>query len=185
MDWKDVLLKYNELTKQANMTYKKKLLQKADIDLLNDFVLLSCYVLFPPRRLMDYGLMKIRGYDEKEDNYMTKGKMVFNQYKTKGKYGTQTFEMGKEFEGIVKKWAKLNDSDYLIVSKNGKGSTSPQMNAKLNSIFGGKAVSANMLRHSYISHFYSGQMPSYTEMENLSEKMAHGVNTALMYIKKD
>lgn len=183
IDWRDIITKHNDMTKQANSIFKKKLLNAKDVDTLNDYVLLSCYVLFPPRRLLDYSEMKIRNFDDK-GNSMKNGKMTFNTYKTAKFYGAQTFDMGKELTSIVKKWAKINEGDYLIMSKSGKPLSSPQMNAKLNGIFD-KNVSSNMLRHSFLTHFYGGKMPSMLDMEDMSKKMGHSINQALLYVKRD
>lgn len=184
IEWEDVLIKHGQMEQHARALFKKKHLTPQDMDELCDFVLLSCYVLFPVRRLMDYGHMKIRNWDEAEDNFIHGSKMTFNIYKTKKIYGRQSFKIEKDFATLIKKWAKINETDYLILTKNNKPTASSALNSKLNSIFG-KKISANILRHSFLTYFYSGQMPTYTEMETMSQKMGHSIDTALQYIKRD
>ena len=63
----------------------------------------------PPRRSMDYGMMKIKNYDTKTDNYYKQGVFYYNQYKTSGVYGLQTLnvkEKAPELNSIIKKWNK-------------------------------------------------------------------------------
>ena len=57
---------------------------------------------------------------------------------------------------------------------------------QLNAIFKPKKVSVNMLRHSYLTHFYGNQAgtPPLTVISELAEKMGHSVEMSLKYIKK-
>jgi hypothetical protein len=71
-------------------------------------------VIMPPRRSMDYGEMKIRNYNSKEDNYYKAGKFFFNKYKTSSTYGLQTLDVPKELNTLLKKWVKLNSNDYML-----------------------------------------------------------------------
>ena len=45
----------------------------------------------------------------------------------------------------------------------------------------GKKISANLLRHIYISEFMTG--PSLKEKEALGEKMGHNTQTQELYVK--
>ena len=84
---------------------------------------------------------------------------------------------------LFKKWSKINETDYLIVSSHGKSIGSSQVTKMLNAIFE-KNVSANMIRHSFLTKFYSGVMPDLNSMENLAKAMGHSLNVALTYIKR-
>jgi len=183
IDWKEVLAKHNALKSVANSIFKKKMLTEDDFFELNKFMLLSCFVYLPPRRVMDYALMKTRNFT-KEDNYISKGNITFNQYKTAKQFGSQTFPIPKEFNDYIKKWIKINTTDYLIISTTYKPVTSSQTTKLLNAIFG-KNISSDMLRHSYLTNYYSGTMPPLTEMEELGRKMGHSIATQLTYIKRD
>ena len=84
---------------------------------------------------------------------------------------------------LLKKWIKMNDTDYLLFSSNKNPLSSPQINRILNEVFGGK-VSCDLLRHIYLTNYYK-DIPKLTEMNKLSSEMGHSVNQAMLYIKKD
>ena len=56
----------------------------------------------PPRRSLDYALMKIRNYDKTKDNYYNAGKLYFKKYKTSNKYGLQVLSVPDEVNKIIK-----------------------------------------------------------------------------------
>jgi hypothetical protein len=72
--------------------------------------------VMPPRRSQDYGEMKIRNYDPKVDNYFKGNKFYFNIYKTSKTYGLQTLDVPKPLSTLIKKWVKLNPTDYMLYS---------------------------------------------------------------------
>ena len=137
--------------------------------------------IMPPRRSMDYGDLKIRNYNPKTDNYYRAGKMYFNIYKTSATYGLQTLDVPKPLNAIIKKWIKLNPTDYMLYSTNKQNLSSPQINRILNNAFG-KAVSTNMLRHIYLTNVYK-DIPALTAMDNLALEMGHSTGQAMEYIK--
>jgi len=138
----------------------------------------------PPRRSLDYGLMKIRNYDTKTDNYYKAGKFYYNRYKTSDKYGLQMIDVPKELQSLLKKWIKINnDNDYLLFSSNKKPLSSPQINRILNKVFE-KHVSVDLLRHIYLSDKYKN-IPELMDMEKTASEMGHSVNQAMLYIKKN
>jgi hypothetical protein len=139
-------------------------------------------VIMPPRRSQDYGLMKIRNYNSKTDNYYKSGKFFFNKYKTAKTYGLQTLDVPKELNTLLKKWVKLNSNDYMLYSTNDNKLSSPQINRILNEAFG-KNISTNMLRHIYLTDRYK-DIPAIEKMENLAEQMGHSVGTAMEYVKR-
>jgi hypothetical protein len=138
--------------------------------------------VMPPRRSQDYGEMKIRNYDPKVDNYFKGNKFYFNIYKTSKTYGLQTLDVPKPLSTLIKKWVKLNPTDYMLYSSNKQKLSSPQINRILNEAFG-KNVSTNMLRHIYLSDKYKN-IPKITQMENLAEQMGHSPAQAMEYIKR-
>jgi len=137
----------------------------------------------PPRRSLDMALLKIRNYDVKTDNYYKAGKLYFNRYKTSAKYGLQVLTVPEELNKIIKKWIKINDSDYLLISSSGSALSSPQVTRILNKIFDGKKISVDMLRHIYLTNYYKN-IPPLREMEALAADMGHSVETAMTYIKR-
>ena len=137
----------------------------------------------PPRRSLDMALLKIRNYDVKTDNYYKAGKLYFNRYKTSAKYGLQVLTVPEELNKIIKKWIKINDSDYLLISSSGSALSSPQVTRILNKIFDGKKISVDMLRHIYLTNYYKN-IPPLREMEALAADMGHSVETAMTYVKR-
>lgn len=184
LDWSSIVAKYNEMKIQADILFKKKTLSADEFGELNKFMLLSCYVLFPPRRILDYSVMKIRNYSKETDNFIEKGNWTFNVYKTAKVYGKQTFPISKEFQQYIKKWMTINETDFLIVNSNKKPYTTSGIGKTLNSIFD-KKISCDILRHSFLTHTYSGKMPTLVEMEDIAKKLGHSVNQSMLYIKHE
>jgi integrase len=175
---------YNHLkTKVDEMIKNKMIHHNTYIDFL--LVALLSGVIVPPRRSLDYALMKVKNFDEKTENYIKNSKFYFNQYKTSKKYGEQTLAIPKELLGYIKKWTKFQSNEYLLFSSNNKHLSSSQITKHLNRIFGGKNISVDILRHVYLSNYYK-DIPKVKEMENLASSMGHSISTAInQYIKKD
>ena len=176
--------KYADLHQQVQDIFKKKAI--ADIGIIIDYLLVSFLSghLFPPRRSLDYALLKWKNFDQSKDNYYKRGKFYFNKYKTSDIYGLAKLDVPKEVESILKKWLKINPSEYVLISSNNKPLSSSQITKMLNKIFG-KDVSVNMLRHIYLTNYYKG-MPKLSNMEKLASSMGHNVETALQnYVKID
>ena len=186
MEWDEILKIYDNLKFQGEALIKMKLTKysKEQTKLMTDYILLSMYVLIPPRRLVDFATMKIRNFnnDDNHINMKTK-KLNFATYKTSKKYGTQIFNMPKELLALIKKWMKVNDSDYLLIEK----LMPSELNKKLHGIFKPKKISVNMLRHIFLTDYYNTMngMPSIIDMKNMASMMGHSIETALQYIKKD
>ena len=181
---KEIEDKYHKLLRQVQDIFKKKAI--ADISIIIDYLLVGFLSghLFPPRRNLDYALLKWKNYNKNEDNYYKNGKFYFNKYKTSDTYGLAKVDVPKELDSILKKWLKINPSDYVLISSNNKPLSSSQITKMLNKIFG-KEVSVNMLRHIYLSNYYKG-MPKLSNMEELASSMGHNVQTALEnYVKID
>jgi hypothetical protein len=83
-----------------------------------------------PRRSLDYSELKIRNYDSKKDNYYKSGKFYFNVYKTAKNYGEQVIKVPKELDIILKKWIKVNTTNFMLYSSNKNKLTSTQITPK-------------------------------------------------------
>ena len=70
---------------------------------------------------------------------------------------------------LLKKWLKVNPSDYVLISSNNKPLSSSQITRMLNDVFG-KKVSVNMLRHIYLTNYYK-DVPPIKDMEKIAGKM--------------
>ena len=174
---------YERMDKENRPLLGRESLKSSEIQQLQNFVILSLYYLQPPRRLKDYTEFKLRGIDEKEDNFIKKDKLVFNQYKTAKTHGREEVSLNPKLKFILNKWKTLNPSDYLLVSVSGKKLTSSQLQQRLNQILGKKA-SVNILRHSFLSEKYR-DLPGVKELEERAEAMGHTLEQALLYVKRD
>jgi hypothetical protein len=173
---------YDKLYTDVKLMFAKKAVMQPNIVISYLLVaLLGGVAGCPPRRSLEYSLMKIRNYCS-TDNYYKAGKFYFNKYKTSSKYGLQTMEVPKDIDVIIKKWIKINNTDFLLFSNNENKLNSSQITRILNKCFG-KNISTDMLRHIYLSNLYK-DVPALTQMENTANEMGHSLTTALQYVKK-
>ena len=181
----DINKKYESALATVEKIFKKTMV--GNTATIVNFLLLAflggCAGL-PPRRSLDYTELKIRNYNPKTDNYYKAGKLYFNRYKTANKYGLQILDVPSALNTIIKKWIKINTTDYMLFSTNENKLTSPQVSRMLNKIFDGKNISVDMLRHIYLSNVYK-DVPALKDMERLASDMSHSVATAMTYVKRD
>lgn len=150
---------YNVLKEQTIPLFKLHTLNKKQFEMMQLYVLLSLYVLIPPRRSMDYSFFKIRNVNPEVDNFFIAGKkkkdlgsFIFNQYKNSKKLGAQIIErIPRDLEKIIDKWKQYNKSDYLLINNVGNQVSGSKIALWLNQIFG-KNISVSMLRHIYLSN---------------------------------
>jgi integrase len=184
LHWDKIMEIYNKISKQAIFNIKSK---EINMDLQVTYILLSLFCLIPPRRSNDFSGFMLRNYNTETDNYInfkTK-KLIFNDYKTNKKYGKQTFVCPDNLLKILKKWSKINTNDYILGEKKTSNDVTKMLN-KIFSITGKSNISANILRHSYLSNYYKNidSMPSVLEMESLAKQMGHSIAQQMLYIKK-
>ncbi|MEI6372010.1 MAG: hypothetical protein WCO49_20245, partial [Nostocales cyanobacterium ELA608] len=98
---------YNELDKDTRPLLSKATLKPSEFQRLQNFIILSLYVLQPPRRLQDYTEMKLKNFDD-TDNYINKTKFVFNKYKTAKFSGKEEIPINPKLKFILDKWRKIN-----------------------------------------------------------------------------
>ena len=208
-DYKDLML---EICKQVNESYKEQKLNNKQkehritfeavkdkvnsllsmlktnptINMYEQFLIaaFSSGVYSPPRR-SEFASVKIKNFDKQKDNYLEKNKIVFNSYKTAKKYGSQIYEVPSPLIPIVKKYLKLNKTDYLFPKRNSDACmTNVDYNRMLQKIFG-KTISVDNLRSIYLSEKYKN-IPSLVDMEKTAEAMGHTITTSLEnYVKKE
>jgi integrase len=186
--YEDVMNMYNKLEKEVAPLIKMDKLDKNQFVRTQMYVLLSCLLLIPPRRSLDYTEFKIKNIDKEKDNYMTvikrKPYFVFNIYKTAKKYKTQQVEIPTKLKTIIDKWSKLNPSDYLLVNTRMTDKINPTQLTNLLYGFFNKPISTSILRHIYLSHIYK-DVPALKEMEERAEDMGNSVSeTFKTYVKK-
>jgi DNA-binding ferritin-like protein len=205
-DYSKILDEYNSsLRDQTEITEGTQVLSKEDIDKVyqnlknnrdmnkqkyQDYLILSLYYLTPPRRSLDYKMMKvIKDFSpelSKEFNYYDGSKFFFNAYKTRGKYALQEIEVPNELKQILDfhiKSNNLKDDDFIL--RDFKNETElkrgNEITLILNRIFKSK-VSVSMLRRSFLTNKY-GNMSD--DLKNDVDKMGTSQDVATNnYIKK-
>ncbi len=188
VSWTDVLKHYEELKQKKDQGYD---------DLLK-YVVLSLYVLVPPRRNLDYQVMNVvQKYIPslpQDRNYfsITDRKFYFNFYKTAKSFDQQVLRVPDDLFEILTDYLKSHpilvgkpiDADTntpLLVYSN--GNELKQVNSItriLHKVFG-KNVGSSMLRHSYLTHKYGGVI---NEMKDDAEKMSHSTETQREYVMR-
>jgi integrase len=173
--WDKVLKLHAELRKRTLPMFTE---EKHDLNEIQKFVVLSCYVLIPPRRAMDFAEMVVKEYNKETDNYFDGKNFIFNQYKTMKSHGTQKIPVPVALQTIIKKWMKIHDGKYLF-SSHGEKLTSTSLGRILNSIFK-KNISVNMLRHSYVTQNLA---PLIEHLDKVANEMGHSTQMQKDYIK--
>jgi integrase len=184
----DVRAKFADLGADVSLTYKKKSLTTSDLQRIQDFIIVSLFHLIPPRRALDYTEFKIRNVDKEKDNWWDErvDELVFSKYKTAKFYGEQRLPIGKDLKAILKKWLKVNPSDYLLVDVNGGKLSTVKLNQRLNRIFGAdKGKGVNALRHSFLSDKFQDSIKLKEEMAKTMTEMGSSILQAPIYIQKD
>lgn len=188
---------YNDLKAEATPLFKKQVLNRSQFETLQKYVLLSMYVLIPPRRSMDYASFKLRNFDEtadSSDNYMAnysknkkKGNasFIFNSYKNSKRLGRQMVnDIPKPLEKLIDTWKLFNKSDYLLVNNQGNPVTQSRITVILNDIFGGRNISTSMLRHIFLSDKFKGV--NLQELEETAHDMGQkDIRRTLKYVDKN
>ncbi len=156
--------------KEVEPLLQNKKLTETEYNTLQSFVILALYVLNPPRRNMDYQLMRvvptyIDGMD-RSANYldMTSKEFVFNNYKTAKTYQTQRvaipvplfdiISLLLKFHPFKKDLTKKKYAINFLVTQDGSAFTSTNaMTRILNKVFD-KKLGCSMLRHIYLTDKY-------------------------------
>ena len=145
----EVKEKWNELKKEADYIYKKAEKTEADLQKIQQFIILSLQsgIFIPPRRSLEWCEMVLNSQDK---NYIDGNEFVFQVYKTAKTYGIQKVKIPRKLKTILTKWITINPTNYLLFDNNNNELTAVKLNQRFNKIFD-KKVSTNMLRHSYLS----------------------------------
>lgn len=190
LTWSQIEDVFKQLSDIVTPLYKKAGLTATDLSLMSKHILLACFVLQPPRRALDFSETMIRNFAKEKNNFidLKKKTITYNIYKTAKQYGSQTFPIPEPLLVWLKKWVKINTSDYLLINERGENLTSNGVTKALINIFQKfhmeKDVSVDIIRHSFLTNYYMGKsMPPLLEMEEMAKKMAHSVNMALQYVK--
>ena len=183
----EVMSIFQVLDANAKHCLKKQSISPSDLVEIQKWVMLALTggIFQPPRRSVDFGMMKFRNYDKEKDNYIDikNSKFVFQNYKTAKTYGMQETEINKPLKVILNKWFKVvpDGCDYVLFDAKLKGLTSPQMTHRLNDVFG-KKISTSMLRHIYLQKKFGNV--DLEELQKTATAMGNSSMQALLYTKK-
>ena len=112
--------------------------------------------------------------------------MVFNSFKTVKTAGQQRIEIPKQLKTILNKWIKVNPTEYLLFDVNGSQLSSPQLNQRINKIFGSSTgVGINMMRHSVLTEKYGDGIQKKKELGKDMKAMGTSIAEAKFYIQDD
>jgi len=168
-----------------------------------DKALVGIYTLIPPRRVEDISLIKIKftprkykGALDKNFNYLmvsrsTKKptKLIFNRYKTEKTFNIQDFKVPVKLATILQKYITdydYDDDDILFgTKKGGVQSGFSAVVARTFKKYTNKAVSANLIRHSFISDFLDKPKLSLGQRKKVANAMGHSISTQLKYSRVD
>jgi hypothetical protein len=175
---------WDDLKRNADLLYKKKVLTPSDLQQIQSYIILSLLggIFIPPRRSKDYVDFVIEDID-KGKNYIEKHKMYFNSYKTAKTYWCQIIDIPKPLQSILKKWITINPTKTLLFDINMNPLSSVKLNQRINKIFHDKKVSVNALRHSYLTDKYSTHSQVDKELAKDMAQMGSSKAMADTYIK--
>lgn len=179
--WDEIRELYKQREAEITYLWKRETYTHAEYKKLLMFVLASCYVLIPPRRIQDYQFLRWNKTDS--ENHVQGKKLVFNKYKTAKTYKEQIVVMPNSLHNILKKWRLKNaDKEYVFSDSKGQPFDQPVISKMLNQFFG-HGVSVNILRHSFITNELK-DMPLLTDMEKNAEAMGNSTSQQILYRKK-
>ena len=200
ISWDDVMATYKNLEDEVDKFISNKQINDAQYNKLLDYMVLSLYVLQPPRRNADYQKMNIvKSFSNalpKEENYLVydNDEFYFNNYKTKGTYNQQIIKFNEDLKKDINKYLKFHPilkgkklaktSNYTFLVYN-DGKPLDKVNSItniLNKVFG-KKIGASMLRSIYLTNKYADVKD---EKAKDAEMMGNSVNEQdRTYIKTD
>ena len=199
IDWTEVTAKYHELKDKSQLISKKKELSPAEYNTLLSFIILSLYVSIPPRRNMDWTMMKLKkkviDSDDKKFNYLDfdANKFIFNVYKTASTYNEQDLPIPDQLKTDLTLYLKhhpslkngkiTKDTNVMLLEyQDGKDLKSINSITRiLNKVFD-KKIGSSMLRHIFITDKFGKQKE---EQSKVASEMGHSVQTQGEYIKDD
>jgi hypothetical protein len=191
VSWTDIQKIHDGLKKKMDyFGLPKEGMDYDERQLYDDYVILSLYVADednPPLR-NDYALMRVidgEDEDDGEHNYLVNDenmRFLLNDYKTKKTYGKQVIKVGEKLRPILNDYLHYNNTGFLINDKTGNPISANVLTQRLVKIFkgetGGKKVSTQLLRHSFITHHLP---PEERKRKKLAEKMLHSPQMNIQY----
>lgn len=177
---------HDNLQSQAMALYRKTVHTMPDYQEIQNYIILCLLggIYIPPRRSKDFVDFKINNIDLEKDNYIEKKKLIFNSYKTAKTYGRVSIECPPALMKIIKKWVKINPTDYLLFDSQGHELTNVKLNQRINKIFG-KKVSVNQLRHTYLTEKYGDLIEKEAALDADMKHMGSSRGQFKTYVKRE
>lgn len=183
----------NKLESESKLIYKKPNKTVGELRVIQNYIIL-CLLggkYIGPRRSLDYVNFKIKNInkstdestDESTDNYLEKNELIFNSYKTAKTYGEQKIKIPTKLKNILLKWIAINPTDYLLFDSNLNKMSSVKLNQTLNKLFGGRKISVNALRHTFLTSKYAETSKQSIELAKDMTSMGSSLDMAINYIK--
>lgn len=141
-------------------------------------LLLGMYTYIRPMR-SDYARVKVLfgGVDDSEDYIdLVGGKIVIRNYKTSGRYGVKTIQLGEELKQLA---TRVTGGREWLFGYRSDDAYNKWANRVLKSLFG-ERMTLSGLRHSYVSSIDFSHM-TVEEREKIAEDMGHSVSMQLRY----
>jgi integrase len=199
VSWDEVKSKWEALKEKVDEFKNDKFnsLVTRQFESMVDYLILSLYVLQPPRRNNDFLHMfivtKNSGDLDKNANYadMVNKKFIYNVYKTAKHHGQEIVPMSDSLHEVLSTWLKFHPGNKssnmvkLFVNREGTPQTGVNyITLRLNKIFK-KKIGATQLRHIYISNeFKDIYSPEIQEkMKRVAEEMGHSVSEQKKYYR--
>lgn len=211
-EWHNEFSKINKIKQEISRSnipserQKKGILNWNDVLIKRDeqvygslpHLLLSMYTYIPPRRQLDYAVMRVyfdpsleplrdhnhfHVYNKKYDSAY----ILISEYKTKYSYNDYfDTDIPNELVSIIIHSFQQNPRRYMFMTERGRPFTDANhfqifSNNILKEIFKNRNVSVNSLRHSFASRLKSLNNLSVHEHDILSRKMGHSLTKNLEY----
>jgi hypothetical protein len=174
IDWDEVIKVYNDLKTKVE-ELPKKVKNEEQYNTLLHFLILSLYVLVPPRRNVDYQKMVIiKGVSEDKQDVnildLSKKQFIFNIYKTSKKHGKTIVDIPNN----------LYEVPFIVDFQGNPLTNINSITYMLNNIFK-KRIGSSMMRHIYLSGKYGDE---FKERKKDATLMGHTVEMGQQYIKE-
>lgn len=188
LSWTDILNVRHKLEKSVEHLWDKQECTAFELQHLQDYVIVCLYTFNPPRRALDYCLMKKtiplttseNGIEFKGDDMY----FVFHKYKTAKDYGTQKIKVNENLKNILLKWFKVNNCVCVLQNIQGGKITSSGLTKRLAKIFMKPGFGVNMLRHAFVSDVTLKDMPFVDELKEVAKQLGHHPSETILYKKR-
>ena len=202
----ELFLRKREVAVFADVKSKDGYYNYNDLNNIQQLLILALYVYLPPRRL-DYSGMEVvteklyKKMQVLDNNIKKKNLLVVKSSKSKYfSFGTDACKsklkdgqsclvvtVPPKLNKIINLWLQYNESEILLLNKNGSALNKLSLGKQVISIFErkfDKRIGVSLLRKIYLSHVFKNDT-SYKLKSDLSVLMNHAVNVAeSIYVKK-